>query len=403
MLPKKLIVTFLFLIFLICLRTIQVVKRRSYNELQKINDQGHETLLAQVLKPPQIKGGWQKLEVGNIWRLSKTTNRGKRIEGKILVKIRRYPQYQYGDWLKMEGEPKTPPVFKGFNYRKYLGISEIYSLMDFPKIKKVKSGGSLVLRSIFNLRERMMNKINRLLPEPHASLLAGIVLGQPGEYTEEFYQKLQRAGVLHVIVASGFNINAVISLFLIFAPLLGRKTTVLLSLPGIFIYSLMVGLDSSVLRAAIMGGAALLANILGRQRHSLLWLLISAYILLFLNPFLIKSISFQLSFLATLALLVLERRIRSYFFWIPDFFRESFTTTLAIMIFTLPVTWLNFREISLISPVVNSLILGTIPWIMYLGTAVLFLTFLLFPLAWVLSCFLWLFLEYFVVVVRMLG
>ena len=191
-----------------------------------------------------------------------------------------------------------------------------------------------------------------------------------------FYQALVSTGTLHIIALSGMNITILVNLTARITLFLGRKASSILTICLIVLFAWFVGGSPTIVRAAIMGCLSLLAVIFGRQYYSLLALIFTSVIMLMTDFSLAGNLSFQLSFLATLGLILAggksERRsgkeqksgLLSRLFW-P--IKENFRLTLAAQLFTLPVILYNFRRISLISPLANLAIEWTMQPIMVLG------------------------------------
>lgn len=369
-------------------------------------------MLGRIENLPQVRLPLQKFELGHL-RIQSINNEVRlgSIRGKVLVKLRAYPNYQYGEWVKLSGELKEPPVFEDFSYKEFLVIGGVYSLANYPKIERVKSPqlnlGERIVKPMFSLiyhlREKFESVINRSLPEPQASLLSGIVFGIERDYPYDFYQKLRQAGVLHVIVASGYNVLVVTGFFLSLAPLIGRRKIHPLALVGILIYAIMAGLNPPIVRAAILGGVGIIAQGLGRQAHSLYWLSLTALLMLLVNPLLYKSVSFQLSFLASAGVLVVNPWLIGKLSVIPNILRESFSTTLAVQMLTWPILWLNFHQFNPLALFANTLVLETIPIIMGLGMALTAVGLFSSFLSGMIALPVWLLLEYFVKIVEFFG
>src|SRR3989442_5570239 len=109
------------------------------------------------------------------------TDGGWRTEsGGVLMHAGLFPAYEYGDLLEIEGKLETPPVFEDFDYREYLLRRDIESLVDHPKIHRIaRDQGSSVRSALFDLRSRLSDGLTDVLPEPEASLSAGILFGTP--------------------------------------------------------------------------------------------------------------------------------------------------------------------------------------------------------------------------------
>jgi competence protein ComEC len=237
--------------------------------------------------------------------------------------------------------------------------------------------------------------INQLLPEPHAGLLSGILYGTKASLYPDLKDALIRSGTLHIVALSGMNITILSSLTattLLYV--FSRKITSLLTIVIIIGFVWFVGPSPSVVRAAIMGSLTLLSATLGRQRQALLLLIITGCIMLIIDRSYLTNVSFQLSFLATLGLILFnnasDKKKLSFFTLIKDDFR----TTLAAQVFTIPIFFFQFHRLSLLSPFANVLIGWMIAPLTVLGLLLSFLGVLWLPLATPLSWIAWGFLEY---------
>ncbi len=214
--------------------------------------------------------------------------------------------------------------------------------------------------------------LNSLLPEPQASLLNGILFGFRASIPKLFYNALITTGTLHIIALSGMNISILASLTAKSTMFLGRKASSILTLCLIVLFVLFVGPSPSVVRAAIMSSLSLIAIYFGRQDWGVLGLVLAAGIMLLYDFSLIKNLSFQLSFLATLGIILANRKgerqykaglINRFKYW----FRENLKLTFSAQLFTLPIILYNFHRISLIAPIANLAIEWAIQPIMVLG------------------------------------
>jgi len=226
------------------------------------------------------------------------------IRGKLELRLPGGFNLSYGDVLRMEGplvsllDDGTPP------YQSYLARRGIHARMQYPQITTLgRDAGSPFMAAIYALRERAQCVIFEQMPFPESALLAGILLGTDWNIPDYLVEAYRACGVLHIIAISGFNI-ALISWFIIklarhmFTP----ARAGLVAMLAIFAYTLLVGAEPAVVRAAIMGSLAIPAHYFGRRVLALHSLVIAAAAMLAGNPFLLWDISFQLSFLACLGL-----------------------------------------------------------------------------------------------------
>lgn len=207
---------------------------------------------------------------------------------------------------------------------------------------------------------------NRLLPEPYASLLNGIVWGIPLTTDPHFTQLLKQAGIIHIAVLSGANITLLVSIVSHITNKFSRKVSVLINILLIIIFMLFVSLQAPVLRASISAILTHVAIMCGRKASALYLLFISALISCILFPAWIASISFQLSYGATLGLILFSFKspFKNSFL---SYCYEEITCSLSAQVFTVPIIFFYFHQISLIAPLTNLLISWTIAPLMILG------------------------------------
>jgi len=250
------------------------------------------------------------------------------------------------------------------------------------------------------LRETISQTVRQSLPEPQASLLLGMILGVKSGFPSDFYEALRVTGTLHVVVVSGYNITVLINTFgrmLIFLPFKVRFCFITL---GIISFVALVGFEPPVIRAAIMGTIALLGTVLGRQKDALRTLLIAGGVMLIFNPEWLTDLSFQLSFLATLGLIIFVPTIDRLIPGRGAPLREDLATTLAAQIMVWPLIAYRFGQASLLSPLVNALVLWIVPIATVFGMVTTTLALLVSQIGYLIMLPVGLLLTYFTQVVR---
>lgn len=236
--------------------------------------------------------------------------------------------------------------------------------------------------------------INRVLPEPHAGLLAGILFGVKSSITPALYDALVVTGTLHIAALSGMNITILTKLFFgAFNPFLPRLVCSILTTLVIAGFVLFVGSSPSIIRAAMMGSITLLAPLTGRISTALItWGITIASMVVF-DISLLGNLSFQLSALASLGMILFGKKTE-YGKGVLGFIQEELTTTLSAQVLTIPLILFTFGRISLISPLTNILIGWTIPIITVLGFGVSLLGWIWLPIGQCVAWFTWVFLEW---------
>lgn len=384
-------------------------------ELAQFNAQGRASLVGVITAIPEVRASntvfrvdVAKIQTGGVWQ---------DVHGRALVYAPRDTPVRYGDEVQVDGAPELPPDGADFSYRDYLARQSVFTLVRYALVYHVSTGhGDPTLTALYGLRDRAATAIGELLPEPSAALLTGILLGDDNGLPPALRDAFNRTNTSHVIAISGFNIAVVVGVlaFLLRRPALALGARALALAPGraqlrvisffarhvvtalillfLVLYTLLVGAQASVVRACIMGGLTLLALALGRRSWAFTALALAAFAMSLLNPFVLWDAGFQLSFLATLGLLIyaplfqrplaalLARRpppapdpsapspaALDTFSSLGAFLNDAVVVTAAAFIATAPLTIALFHRLSLVGFLTNLLILPVQPAIMFLG------------------------------------
>ncbi len=207
--------------------------------------------------------------------------------------------------------------------------------------------------------------INYYLPEPNATLLNGIIFGIKIS-KGAFYLKLKKVGLLHLVVLSGLNITILSSIVAYFTKSFGKKLSILITIISIILFICFVGVEAPVVRAGIMGILTLVAVLYDRENITLLSLLYSLVFIFFIWPEWFKSLSLYLSYSATLGIILFGNSNTKNIFW------KEMKPSIAAQLFTIPIIFIYFKEISLISPIATLLVAFTVPILMILGFLIVF-------------------------------
>jgi competence protein ComEC len=292
--------------------------------------------------------------------------------GRVLVIAPKYPQYNYGECFVVSGVQDFPEMIDDFDYAAYLARYNIYSILYRPVFEEVEEveGGNVFFRKIFSFKRGFEGRMGRVFSEPHASFMAGLILGSRRGIPEHLMTDFNITGLTHIIAISGYNITLIIVIVSAMLGFLGRKKSVYFSAIFIVVFVVLVGASAAVVRAAIMGLISLLALYNGRQYFVTNALFIAAFLMNIYNPkILIFDVGFQLSFFATCGLVYVSPYIEKYFESLPKVvgIRESILLTISAQIFALPIIVYDFGRLSLISPFANLFVLPFIPLAMLFG------------------------------------
>lgn len=236
---------------------------------------------------------------------------------------------------------------------------------------RYQQGGWEIKLDVFQKERQFLDqKVSQFLPSPQAELLSGILLGQNKNLPGQFKLNLRDTSTLHIVVASGQNLSMVAGFFLSLAGLIKRRNALVLSLLAVLLYTLLTGMQVPILRAAIMFSLASLASLFGRAKQGWWVLLITAALMLLINPKWVTDLSFQLSFLATFGVVVVSPILLAYFKVLP-IIGNDLAVTLAAQLMVTPIILQNFHQLSLVSVITNLLVGWTVPLIMILGSLML--------------------------------
>ncbi len=212
-------------------------------------------------------------------------------------------------------------------------------------------------------RNVVIHNVQRFLPSPHSELCLGLSLGVDLFHKlPKFKDALIATGTIHVVVVSGYNIALVYTFARrVFGSLYIRRNLILGVLLSL-VYVVLVGAGAPVIRAWIMGSLAFYGKYYGRAISAVALTCVSGLLMLCFQPLYLFDVSFQLSFMATLSLVIFSDPISkmSLVSHIPRLFREDFATSASAQVLVWPLLSYHFGRISLLSLLVNSLVLWVV-------------------------------------------
>ncbi|MEG4200090.1 ComEC/Rec2 family competence protein [Microcoleus sp. Pol12A5] len=229
------------------------------------------------------------------------------------------------------------------------------------------------------MRQRIVRSQLSQLNVPEGPLISAIALGKqavdlPYNIRDYFVQ----AGLAHAIAASGTQVSMVLALVLGLTRRFSKQLQFSFGVGALFLLVALTGFEASVCRAALMGFGTLFALVLSRQVKPLGLLLIAATILLLVNPLWIWDLGFQLSFLATLGLIVTTPPLMAKLDWMPPAIASIVVVPVAASVWVLPLLLYVFSVVSPYSILVN-IIAAPLLWILSIGGMVSALAGLIFP------------------------
>ncbi len=306
--------------------------------------------------------------------LAVSTVNGVPANGKMLAVLPRDSVVQYGDTVSVRGALEIPESFETntgrmFDYKNYLSARGIALVVQRAQLRSVEEGRPGVLRTLFVLKHTFEHALERVMQEPMASLMEGFLLGEKSGLPQLLMQAFVLAGLIHVVVLSGYNIGVVSEWTLrFFAAWLPKKIALGAVAVVIVLFALMAGGGMATLRACLMGLIAILARYLKRPASALRSLAVAAVAMFLYNPLVILDAGFMLSVLATFGLITLGPWVEKKMEWVPSAGARSVAaTTIAVQIYVLPALLYYTGVLSFVSVPVNVLVLPFVPLAMLLG------------------------------------
>lgn len=326
---------------------------------------------------------------------------------KFILNTNKKKLLQYGDLIKINGEyiiPSESRNFKGFNYREYLKSKKIYgTIKNSGEIKVIQSGhiNQIFIKSN-KIRNLIIEKVEKLLPEETGALLIGVLLGNKQGISEEIIENFKTSNLSHMLAVSGAHTSYIILGIGYILSKLPKKYAGIITILVLGIFLFITNFTPSVIRACIMAGLAIGAKLLYRKSDTINNIAISAIIILMANPFSILDIGFQLSYLGTLGIVIFNKDIEKILSKInlKNKIMQLLIVTFSAQILIMPIMAYRFNTVSLtffISNLFAGPILGVI---IILGFITIFVSLISFELAKLLSVVLNVFLELLILIAK---
>jgi len=366
----------------------------SYLNIEKIqrnsdflnNFRWKNLFIIEIVNTSKINEDW----VIYVWKLKKINNTF--IKWNILTEVNINWNYKLKKWtiIKLESKIYNYKNFNWFNYIKYNLSKDIYFKLYPYKVDIIEKKQYFIYDKILNLRENIINTINKIYTKDEAIFLAGILLWARENMSDELSENFNKSWLTHIIAVSWFNITIIIIFFWFIINWFSKLLKVTIMAIFISIFVILVWWWASVIRAAIMWLIWYIVISEWRSPNILSIIIFTLIIMLYLSPLSLNyDISLQLSFLAVLWIIYINWYLEKVFYFITNIFeiRNAFTLTISALIFTLPIIIFNFWQLSIISPLSNILVIWTIPLIM--------LSWFLSIILYHVNVYLWIFMWYF--------
>lgn len=299
---------------------------------------------------------------------------------------------KYGDKIEFYLEyekPSTARNYMGFDYSNYLKTKRIFGTVNLKEedVEIISHDNSnIILRKIYELRNLMKTKIEKLLPKETSGLCLGMLIGETSGIEENMQEDFRDSNLSHILAVSGANVSYIIvSITYIFNKMcLRKRLSKIISIILLILFMLLTGCTSSVNRACIMAILMLIAELLYRKSDVYNNLAISALILLIINPYSLLDIGFQLSYMGTIGIVFLHDKIGSFIKInnkIVKYFFEMIVVTTCANLAIIPIMMFHFNTISLTFYFSNIIVGPILGIVVIIGFIMFFISLIFTPIS----------------------
>ena len=189
----------------------------------------------------------------------------------------------------------------------YLNVNEIQLNEE---LEKVTTSGK-----IYKIKNHLRRILFNITPEKEFGILAAMVLGDNTELDKDVKELYSLSGISHIMSISGLHISLIgMGLYKLLRKKMRYVSSATISLGIMALFLIFIGNPISATRAVIMFFVHIFADLFGRKYDVLSALSLAAILILMDNPYYILNASFQLSFIAIIAVCVSAPIITSLLF-----------------------------------------------------------------------------------------
>jgi competence protein ComEC len=247
-----------------------------------------------------------------------------------------------------------------FDYQKYM-LHSGYRYYSFAGLYNVSANKnhSLIHQSII-IQHKLLDKYSNSISDKRSlAIVSALTLGYKGMLDEEIRETFTDAGISHIMAVSGLHVGIILIIvngILKVTRLRSRFVCLIIVIISIWSFALIAGMSPSVSRAALMFSFISIGKHIGRHANPVNSLLASAFIILIINPFLLLSVSFQLSYSAVLMILLFYKKVDGLFSFSGKIMRSTWSLISVSLLAqggTLPFVFYHFRSVPLLSVFTN--------------------------------------------------
>lgn len=217
-----------------------------------------------------------------------------------------------GEFFFAEGSFSNSDKFhnyKGFSYKNLLLSKGFIGTFNILKVDGVKCEKNFELVLFHSIKKYICNVLDESLPQSNAELCKSLILGNKSGLDDDIIESFSNSSISHTLAISGMHVMYISSIIMLCTCILKKSISYIINIVVIIFFCRLVGSGESVYRATIMISLFLISKILHRNSDSITNLSVALIAVLIRNPFCVYNVGFQLSFIGTLGIIVLYKKI----------------------------------------------------------------------------------------------
>ena len=353
---KVLVIVSILIIGIINVKQIDSKYERFYEEIEKVEEVKVEAIVLERMKEKDYSETYE-IQVLRI------NGSEKYKDIKIILNLRKSKSkncidLECGDYIIANGKFKIPSEsrnYGGFNYKEYLKGNKIYGTLNVGDINIIKKNAGNVINRIVNyLQVSIKTNIGIVLQEETRELCVGILIGIRNDLSQDIENNFKESNLTHMLAVSGSHITYIILGLTILLNKANNKCSKIVTVLFLLFFMALTNFTASVVRACIMGILMLVSKLVYKKIDTWNSLSLSCLIILFLNPYIILNIGFQLSFGGTIGIILLNKKMSDYIKKkvkvknkISNYIIDALVVTVSANIIIIPIMAYNFNTVSL--------------------------------------------------------
>ena len=309
------------------------------------------------------------------------------------VKKSKEMNIKFGDYIKINAKIELPSKarnYMGFDYQRYLKSKKIIAtIIDVENVEILDVNKVNIVENIFNsVRNNIKEIMYKLLPKDARELAVGMIIGDKDELDAKIEEDFKNSNLTHMLAVSGAHISYVIlGLNLMLKKTSNRFRKIFIICFLIFFVGV-TNFTPSVQRASTMAILLLISTMLYRSQDTCTSIAFSGLVILIINPYSFFDIGFQLSFGGTIGIVLMYNNLIKRFKTnekINGYIVSSICVSVCANLIIIPIMAFNFNTVSLTFWISNLLAGPFLGVIIILGFCVYLLSFVIFPVAKIIS------------------